>query len=137
MIEFAQVRDVPGAVNPPNAGHEYRVVVAVGEGGDPPRGFLKAGRLYNLLETHGALGGHHIVAVVYGSAVPSVIADNSACARAAIDQLNAAGITVAVCSQAVVDQGFRPKDIVAGVRLDVSAVTTLATLQVEGYALIV
>lgn len=140
MIEFAQVHDIPGATNPPNAGHEYRVVVSVGEAGSngqPPAGFVKAGRLYNLLEAHGALGGHHIVAVVHGSAVPSVIAGNAACAKAAIDALSAAGVTVAACGQALVRQGFAPGQLTEGVRLDVSAVTTLATLQVEGYALIV
>lgn len=140
MIEFAPVEDISGAGFAPDAGHEYRVVVAVGEGGkdgQPPAGFVKAARLYNLLEAHGALGGHHIVAMVQGGAVPAVIAGNAACARAEIDALTAAGITVAVCGQALLRQGFKPADIVPGVRLDVSAVTTLATLQIEGYALIV
>lgn len=139
MIEFAPVEDIPGAVFAPDAGQEYRVVVAVGEAGEegkPPTGLLKAARLYNLLEAHGALGGHQIVAVVYGGAVPAVVAGDPACAKPQIDALAAAGITVAVCGQALVRQGFKPADIVPGVRLDVSAVTTLTTLQIEGYALI-
>ncbi|WP_338466375.1 DsrE family protein [Novosphingobium sp. ZN18A2] len=140
MIEFAPVHDVPGAGNAPDPGHEYRVVVSVsqpGSGGQPPAGLVKAARLCNLLEKHGATDGNHIVAIVHGAAVPSVISGDAACAQLQVEALRAAGIMVAVCSQALAGQGFKPAQLLDGVRIDVSALTTLATLQIEGYALIV
>ncbi len=53
-----------------------------------------------------------------------------------IARLRAAGVTVSVCSQALHAQSIKATEVAPGVRLDVSALTTLANLQLRGYALI-
>jgi intracellular sulfur oxidation DsrE/DsrF family protein len=53
-----------------------------------------------------------------------------------IARLRAAGVTVSVCSQALHAQSIRADEVAPGVRLDVSALTTMANLQLRGYALI-
>jgi intracellular sulfur oxidation DsrE/DsrF family protein len=86
-----------------------------------------------------------IVAIVHGPATPSIL-QNAAYGRKAggkpnpnlelLTKLKAAGVTVAVCDQALHGQGFQSEDVVQEVRIDVSALTTLATLQLKGWALI-
>ena len=86
-----------------------------------------------------------IVAIVHGPATPSIV-KNAAFGRKAegkanpnlelITKLQAAGVTVAVCDQALHGQGFQQEEVATGVRIDVSALTTLATLQLRGWALI-
>ena len=53
-----------------------------------------------------------------------------------IGALREAGATVSVCSQALHGQKIAATEVDAAVRQDLSAMTTLAALQAQGYALI-
>ena len=46
----------------------------------------------------------------------------------------AAGVSVRVCGQAVAKWGIARSEILPGVQVDLSAMTTLVTLQLKGYA---
>ncbi|MCP6134148.1 DsrE family protein, partial [Klebsiella pneumoniae] len=55
---------------------------------------------------------------------------------ALIAALKRAGVSVRVCSQALVGNGIAPVTVDKAVEVDVSALTTMATLQIRGWALI-
>ena len=86
-----------------------------------------------------------IVVIVHGTATP--IVTNSAAYAAKtkaelnpnldlIAKLRKAGVTVAVCSQALHANRISAKELAPAVRVDLSAMTTLAALQLRGWALI-
>ena len=52
-----------------------------------------------------------------------------------IHELRTAGMGVAVCGQAVLENGFETSWISDDVTLTLSALTTITTLQQQGYAL--
>lgn len=106
----------------------------------------KVARLLNLLgrdNIRPAPG--DIVVIVHGTATP-IVANSTAYAAKAEAQLNpnldliaklrAAGVTVSVCSQALQALRISAKQLAPGVRVDLSAMTTLAALQLRGWALI-
>lgn len=106
----------------------------------------KVARLLNLLgreNIHPAPG--DIVVIVHGAGTP--IVTNSTVYEAKtkaklnpnlelIAKLHDAGVTVAVCSQALHANGIPAKELAPAVRIDLSAMTTLAALQLRGWALI-
>jgi len=53
-----------------------------------------------------------------------------------IAALHSAGVSVRVCSQALVGNKIDPATVAKDVEIDVSALTTLATLQLRGWAMI-
>ena len=53
-----------------------------------------------------------------------------------VRRLNAAGVSVRVCSQALAAHQITAAEVAEGVQIDVAGVTTLANLQLRGYALI-
>lgn len=106
----------------------------------------KVARLLNLLgrdNIRPAPG--DIVVIVHGAATPIVANSTAYEAKTKakvnpnldlIAKLRAAGVTVAVCSQALHANRIALKDLAPGVRIDLAAMTTLAALQVRGWALI-
>lgn len=85
-----------------------------------------------------------MVAIVYGPATPLVMTAAAYKAKfkvanpnlALIDALKQAGAQVHVCSQALNGQQISPSSVADDVTVDLSALTTLATLQLQGFALI-
>jgi intracellular sulfur oxidation DsrE/DsrF family protein len=53
-----------------------------------------------------------------------------------IRQLTLAGVSVRLCGQSMAALGSAPDELNPDVHVDVAAVTTIATLQMRGYALI-
>ena len=106
----------------------------------------KVARLLNLLDRDNirpAPG--DIVVMVHGAATPIVINSTAYAAKTSagsnpnqelIEKLLEAGVTVAVCSQALHANRIPVKELAPGVRVDLSAMTTLAGLQLRGWALI-
>ena len=106
----------------------------------------KVARLLNLLgrdDIRPAPG--DIVVIVHGAATPIVTNSTAYAAKTKaklnpnldlIDKLRGTGVTVAVCSQALHANRIPTKQLAPGVRVDLSAMTTLATLQLRGWALI-
>ena len=106
----------------------------------------KVARLLNLLgrdDIRPAPG--DIVVIIHGTATPIVTNSAVYAARTKaelnpnlelIGKLREAGVTVAVCSQALHANRISAKELAPGVRVDLSAMTTLAGLQLRGWALI-
>lgn len=128
----------------------YRLVFNVTKAAATPDGVSpsldKVARLLNLLgrdNIRPAPG--DIVVIVHGAATP-IVANSTAYAAKTKAKLNPnleliaklrdAGVTVAVCSQALHANRIPAKQLAPGVRVDLSAMTTLAALQLRGWAFI-
>jgi intracellular sulfur oxidation DsrE/DsrF family protein len=132
----------------PQPDHVYKVVFALTQAPAQPDKVNPAldhvARTVNLYVASGVpLDKLKFVAVAYGAATP--LALDNAHYRAAfgvpnpnlqlIGELKKAGVTVAVCGQAVAEHHFSYDWIDPQVTLSLSALTTLSTLQQQGYAL--
>ena len=84
------------------------------------------------------------MAIIHGAATPSILNADAYRKRNGapnpnldlIRRLRAAGVSVRVCSQALAGQRITATDVAEDVQIDVAGVTTLANLQLRGYALI-
>jgi intracellular sulfur oxidation DsrE/DsrF family protein len=127
------------------------VVFDVSEGAKSPDqvnpGLDRAARLANMLAAGGVTAGkRHIVAVVHGAATDAVVSDTAYAARhsgqknpntALIAALQAGGVSVRICGQAMTGQKIAAPDLAPGVQLDLAALMTVTNLQFQGYALVV
>ena len=123
----------------------FSVTTANPEGKANP-GLEKVARLLNLLGDGGVPADHrHIVPIVHGPATPLVLNAKAYAARFGgaanpdadlLAKLKAAGAPVHVCAQALAGSGIVATDVDPAVTIDDSALTTMATLQLHGYALI-
>ena len=140
--QFGKIVDVPGSQERPDPKIDYRVVFGVTKAAPKPDqanpSLERVARFVNLLTHYGVGRDHiHVVAIISGAAT-AIVREPAGGASQSIDaalisELNSAGVRVAVCSQAASAHGIAATDLMPGVRLDVSAITTIATLQAEGY----
>ncbi|MGN6374595.1 MAG: DsrE family protein [Sphingomonas sp.] len=144
------IHPVPNAANRPDPGLDYKVVFSVTTAAPAPDkanpGLEKVARLLNLLGDGGVPAGHrHVVPIVHGAATLLVLSGKAYGARfngAAnpdadlLAKLKAAGAPVHVCAQALAGFGIADDQVDPNVVIDDSALTTMATLQLKGYALI-
>lgn len=142
---FAQVGN-PGVRPDPQL--DYKVVMTaakVGDNGEPIPAFERIARLANLLAASGVPADHrHLVVMLYGPATAAVLnADGLKTHNIppnpnadAIKKLVAAGIGVHVCGQALAGWKIARSEVLPDVQVDLSALTTLSTLQLQGYALL-
>ena len=145
--------DTKGAAERPDPAVRYRVVFnatrAAAKSGIVLPALERAARLLNLFAQEGVrMQPGDVVIVVSGPATPGVLTDAAYARRAGdpqvhanpnlplIDALRNAGAVVSVCSQALQGQKINAAEVAPAVRRDVSAMTTLAALQLRGYALI-
>lgn len=147
---YGAIHDLPGTAERPDAKLRYRVVFSITKAAaspDKPNPSLdKVARFLNLLAHDGVRPAKgSVVAIVHGAATPSIVRSPKTAAGTApaanpnaelVERLQNAGVTVAVCSQALQAAGFGVGDVLPGVRVDDAALTTLANLQLRGYALI-
>lgn len=86
-----------------------------------------------------------VVAIIHGDATPIVLSEAAYAKRHSgslnsnlelIPRLRDAGVSVRVCSQALAGRSIAVEEVDKLVAVDVAAVTTLANLQLRGYALI-
>lgn len=131
---------VDGGAEPIDPAIRYRVVFAVtkppASSDAPHHDLVRVARMLTLLDDAGIrTAAGDIVAIVSGPATEIAKAGDTA-NGALIDALIARGVTIAVCGQALHHQGIDRATIAPGVRIDVSAVSTLANLQLQGWALI-
>lgn len=148
--EYGNVFPTPGAHQRPDRKLRYRVVFSITKAATDPAkinpSLEKVARYLNLLAADGVHPrAGDIVAVVHGAAVPAILGSDAYAAKFAgasnpnldlIDRLRKAGVIVAVCDQALQGQGFDGRQVAANVRVDVSAMTTMTTLQLKGWALL-
>ena len=139
-----------GALERPDPALRYRVVFPVTKASaDPAKPNASLERVARFLNLLAADGVHvkpgDIVAILYGPATQIITNDAVYAAQtkvpnnpniALITKLRAAGVVVAVCGQALRAHKYEGKDVAPGVRVDVSAMTTMANLQLRGWALL-
>jgi intracellular sulfur oxidation DsrE/DsrF family protein len=147
---YGAIRDMPDAVERPDRSLRYRVVFTLSKGaaklGETNPSLEKVARFMNLLAHDGVRPAKgDIVAVAFGPATSALVRESKPHGADApvpnpnielIRQLQAAGVTVAVCSQALQGNGYAKEQLLPGVRLDDAAIVTIANLQLRGYALI-
>jgi len=146
---YGEVTPVENAGERPDPALDYKVVLNATKGGgnDAPAPFLdKAAKVANLLAQSGVAAGHrHIVVILQGPATLAVLnpvglkARNLARNPSAdlIAKLNAAGVSVRVCGQALAAAHIGREEVLPGIQVDLSALTTVSALQLRGYALLV
>jgi len=147
---YGGVLPSPTAANRPDPKLDYKVVFnitkAAPKDGAQNVSLSKVARFLNLLGEDGIrLSPGKVVPIVQHDATPIVLSDKAYAARFGgranpdaelIAKLKAAGAQVHVCAQALAGRGYDVSEVSADVVVDDSALTTLANLQLKGYALI-
>lgn len=146
--DFGKTAPIENAGERPDPAVDYKVVMSVtkaGEEGAVPPALDKAARLANLLAQAGVPADRrHIVVVLHGPATAAVLNEAGLKARgkpsnpsaALIASLTEAGVKVHVCGQALAGAKIARTEVLPQVQVDLSALTTLSTLQLRGYALL-
>jgi intracellular sulfur oxidation DsrE/DsrF family protein len=146
---YGEVTPVEAAGEKPDPALDYKVVLNATKGGgaDAPPPFLdKAAKVANLLAQSGVPAQHrHVVVILQAAATTAVLNDKGLKARGLtrnpsaelIARLNAAGVSVRVCGQALAGAKIARDEVLPGIQVDLSALTTVSTLQLKGYALLV
>lgn len=148
---YGAAAQVPGASLRPDARSARRAVFPATRAAATPGAVIpaleKAARYVNLLSQEGIrITPGDVVVVVSGPATAAILNDEAYRARvpaapsnpnlAIIRALRESGVVVSVCGQALHGQRISVSDVAPGVRLDLSAMTSLVHLQSQGYALI-
>ena len=146
---YGTVRPMKEAQEPPSPELRYRVVFDITKAAEQPAkvnpGLDRVARFVNLLAQEGIRPQRgDLVAIIHGPATPSTLKADAFRKRngapnpntGLIRQLAAAGVSVRVCSQALAGHRIAAADVDEGVQIDVAGVTTLANLQLRGYALV-
>jgi intracellular sulfur oxidation DsrE/DsrF family protein len=143
--DFAAI-EKPGERPDPTLDYKVLMIATDGEeNGEPAPALDRAARLVNLLAVSGVPADHrHIAIIIYGPATKAVLTEEARTARKLgpnpsaepIAKLIAAGVSIRVCGQALAGRNIAHSEVLPGVEVDLSAVTTAATLQLKGYALI-
>lgn len=148
--QFGGIFPMPTAAERPDPKLHYRVIFNITKPATLPDklnpSLEKVARLVNLLGADGVRpAAGDIVAIVQGPATPVILKNAAYRARtkaeknpnlALITALKKAGVSVRVCSQAMIGNGITPDQVSPDVIVDDSALTTLTNLQLRGYALI-
>jgi intracellular sulfur oxidation DsrE/DsrF family protein len=146
---YGAVHAADGSANRPDPSLRYRVAFDTARAAPDPAQINPAleriARFMNLL----AADGIHpkagdVVAIVYGAATPSILADGEHRVRfgrdnpntALLRALRKAGVSIEVCSYALAGQKIARDAVADGVQVDLSAMVTLANLQLRGWAVI-
>ena len=147
---YGKITPIEGALERPDRSLRYRVLFSVTKAASSPDkvnpSLEKVARFLNLLGTDGVRPTQgDVVVIVHGPATPIISEDGEYATKtgaaknpnlALIAALKRAGVSVRVCSQALVGNGIAPVTVDKAVEVDVSALTTMATLQIRGWALI-
>lgn len=148
---FGTAAEVPGAALRPDARSRLGAVFPATRAAPAPDKVApaldKAARYLNLLAAQGLrTRPGDVVVVVSGPATLAVLDDTAYRIRAKtagpnpnlplIRALRDAGAVVSVCGQALHGQGIAVNEVASGVRVDLSAMTTLAHLQAQGFSVI-
>lgn len=147
---YGAITPVEGAAERPDRSLRYRVLFSLTKAAASPDkvnpSLEKVARFLNLLGANGVRPAPgDVVVIIYGPATPIVVDDNVHATKtgnaanpnfALIGALERAGVSVRVCSQALLGNKIDPAQVEHGIEIDVSALTTMATLQLRGWALI-
>lgn len=146
---YGTVTPVDDAGERPDPALDYKIVLNATKGGDdgaPPPFLDKAAKVANLLAQSGVPPEHrHVVVILQHAATMAVLNPAGLKARGRtsnpsaelISKLKAAGVSVRVCGQALAVAKIARSEVLPEIQVDLSALTTVSTLQLKGYALLV
>ena len=151
IASFGAFTPLPQAQEQPDPTRDYKVVFDISGAAKTVDqvnpGLDRVARLVNMLAAGGVPAEKRRIAlVVHGGATDSVASDAAYAKRhegrknpntALIAALQAAGVSVRICGQAMNARGFQPADLAPGVQVDLAALMTTTHLQLDGYALVV
>ena len=138
IANHGKVAAVPDAAPLP-AGTKLKVAFDVGEGAEPGKENRYIGSAARFLNLHGAAGvpaeNMQVAVVIHGSASADLLdtADNATAPL--IKALIAAGVRVELCGQTAAYRGIAKQDIISGITITQSAMTSHALLQQDGFTL--
>ena len=145
---YGPMHSLPDAAFKPQADHTYKIVFALTQGAKKPDAVSPSldhvARTVNLYRASGVPLSHlKFVAVAYGAATPLVLDDQHYREKYGvanpnlplIEELRKAGVIVAVCGQAVPEHHFAYNWVAPNVTLSLSGITTVTTLESQGYVL--
>ena len=143
------MQPIVGTAERPDKALRYRVVFNVTKApsasGKIDSTLDRMARFINLLGADGVRPDRgDLVAIVHGGATSSIMTDKAHRAKFGvanpnielIARLRAAGAEVHVCSQALAGNKIAKDAVNSAVQIDAAALTTLANLQLRGYAMI-
>ncbi len=146
---FGSVSEVPFVVEKPDPKLDYKIIVEVSstnERQELVHEFFD--KVANVVNLH-ALGGVpanklHVVMVIHGPAAQFVVNDEAYQKKFGMNNpniplfaaLKEAGVKIFVCGQSVLKRNIDPETITPEVAVALSAVTTLTTYQLKGYAVL-
>jgi len=146
---YGKIHPLPKGAYQPNAHATYKVVFAMTAASKTPQDINPAiervARAVNLYVSAGVPLSHlKFVAVAYGAATSIALDDVHYKAAFSvanpnlplIARLRKAGIDVAVCGQAVLEHNYQYEWIDPSVTVALSAITTITSLEQEGYSLL-
>jgi intracellular sulfur oxidation DsrE/DsrF family protein len=148
--DFGAYHEVPDPFEKPDPTTRYKVVFDVSQTTRTPgvvhQGLERVARMVNLLNRHGVkLQPGDIIVTMHGPAAKTALTAPAFAKRfkdeanpnaELIKQLTAAGASVRLCGQSMVSAGFARDEINPDVKVDIAAITTMATYQLRGYAII-
>ena len=145
---FGSIAPIPNAANRPEQTIHYRVIFTVSRSADEPTkvnpSLDRVARFVNLLGNQGiAPAAGDIQVIVFGPATPLVLTDEAYRARFGtnnpnlplVRELNKVGVRVHVCGQALRAQKIAAAAASPEVVTDLSAMTTIGTLEIKGWVL--
>lgn len=148
VINYGPVVPIPDATAERESGEPYRVVFNITQDqpgdGRVSNDLALVGRFVNLLELSGMdPSASDIVAVVHAAATPAVLQDEAYGSRYGspnpnaqlIAELEDSGVEVVVCGQALAGAGLALDEVLEPVEVSISAMTEIASRQMQGYAL--
>jgi intracellular sulfur oxidation DsrE/DsrF family protein len=146
---FGKIHNLPDSAYRPQADHQYKIVFSLTTGAKQPDqlnpGLESVARAVNLYVASGVpISNLHFVAVASAAATPLALDDEHYRSAfgvanpnlAAIAALRKSGVDVAVCGQSVAAHQYQYNWIDKSVTTALSALTTITTLQQQGYALV-
>ena len=146
---FGTVSTVPNASVTPDPNLDYKIIVDVMTGGeDKSEVFFSLNNVARLLNLHIMAGVPkerlHVVVAIHNAAVWSVITDAVYKERFGFDnphtplfkEMLENGVKVVVCGQSLIKQKITHDQLIDGIEVATSALTTLTEYQLRGYALL-
>lgn len=146
---YGAILPVPDAAMRADPRLDYRLAFSVTKAA--PRseqvnpGLQKVARYVNLLRSEGLpLQRISVVVAVHGAATASLLTNEAYIRKhggqnpnvGLISELREAGVSVHVCGQALAGQKIERSSLLPGVLVDLSAMVTLTTLQLKGWAIV-
>ncbi len=148
--DYGKYTEITDPFEKPDPALRYRVVFEVSQAarvpGEVHQSLERVARMVNLLGRHGVkLQPGDIVVTMHGGGAQTALTPAAFAKRfngaanpdaELIRQLTAAGVSVRLCGQSMNSRGYTRDELNPDVKVDVAAITTMATLQLRGYAMI-